>query len=1135
MANSITPAGTSRTLFGIATGDIITGGSITASSFLGIGKDITFINANNITSGNIGVSRGGTGNNSFINNAIVFNSNNQLISDNNLSWRANVLRINNRDFLSDTSNYVRSTSNRLSTLIYNNTDTLTQSITSNIKQTNLNVSNYILSTSNKLINFIKTEQANNVFYPATTTTLGGVQIGDGLYVNDRGVISVMPEIVYTVFPTINNTSLTFSSVPNTNYQVCKFLYNSSIGTTFDRKNAASLILPVWYKFTNDNKIIINGINGDDDITIIKNSGYQGYSENSLTNLELYGDITIKPSIEEINIEYTPLDTSYIELNCITDTPTYCKFEKNFDINSIFKSFNYWAMTIGLWVKINTYSEELVIIEFSNDNSANLRKLNINYADDTLKFFIDKNIDPVITIPQIYKTYWYHILWSIERMENYFKVIVHINGIEKKNIDITNDYLYSLGFNNYIKNTISSTANTSNYNFCVSDTKIYNYALHNDEKLEVYNANYYTKYLVDFKDTATICDIMAYGGGGGGSSNYGGGAGKLVYANDAYIASGLKTIQVGRGGSGYYSNMSNFQFALNGNETTFENLIADGGGAITNYIFDYNVSNTFVYTCNYSYYSPARQIMIPATFTSNIITVVTKSSNIIVHINGGSGSGDYGTITNFNNTSELRTFLGGTNNIYSYGYIGGEYGGGGAGSAGISITGGTGLYGLNLNNINVDTDKYFNFNNTINFKKDFNIVNNEIGELNGGNVYIASGGAGMSLGTNEKGVSSIGYNSVNSGSGGNTGKNGKNGALLLRVLTNIDKKILPKFIGETSNYVTSSSNNIINFVKNLASQTGLSLWTRATNNVYFNSGNVGIGVEPNNYKFEVASGTGVTYDPTITYGIHTSNDPNIIVDTNITNTNICAKFNSSIWTSGNVISSSDERIKKNIRDLQDDSALQMILNIQPKKYNYIDLRGRGLTDAGAGTEIYGFIAQQINEVIPDAVKIQTEFIPNIFSVADYNIAENIITLSRNNSLRNNSLSIVKGSRIKCYDMRDNIIIVEVIEVISNGSGGSSVSFKIQNINYYNDKIFVYGTEVNDFHALNKEYINTLNVCAVQELHRKIVMQQEEIVELNEKINVLINYVDLSKIMTLQDEINELRSRFDVLLNYIDLSK
>ena len=1132
MANSITPAGTSRTLFGIATGDIITGGSITASSFLGVGKDITFINANNITSGNIGVSRGGTGNNSFINNALVFNSNNQLISDNNLSWRANVLRINNRDFLSDTSNYVRITSNKLSTIIYSSTDTLAQSITSNISQTNLNTSNYVLSTSNTLIHLIKTEQANNVIFPATTTTLGGVQIGDGLYINDKGVISVMPEIVNTVFPTINNTSLTFTQVPNSDYKVCKFVYNSSIGTTFDRNNAGSLILPIWYKFTNDNKVVNNGI------TIIKNSGYQGYLANSLTRLELHGDITIKPSIEEINMEFTLLDTTYIELNCITETPTFCKFERNFDINSIFKAFNYWAMTIGFWLKINSFSDEIIILEFSNDNSGNLRKLNINYANNTLKFFIDKDKEPVITIPQIYRAVWYHILWSIERLDNIsnmFEVIVSINGVKKETLAITNSYLYILGFNNYIKNTISSTANTSNYNFCVSDFKIYNYALQDDEKMEIYNANYYTKYLIDFKDTATICDIMAYGGGGGGSSNYGGGAGKLVYANDAYIASGLKTIKIGRGGCGYYSNMSNYHVALKGTETTFENLIADGGGAISNYLFDYKFSNIFVYTCNYSYYSPVRLTMIPATFTSNILTIVTKTSNNIIHIDGGSGSGDFGSITNFNITSSLRTFLGDTSNIYSYGFIGGEYGGGGTGSSGVSIAGGAGLYGLNINNINIDTDKYFNFKNTINFKNDFNLVNNEIGELNGGNVYIACGGAGMSLGDNEKGIPGIGYNSANSGSGGNTGEKGKNGALLLRVLAKIDKKVLPKFIGETSNYVTTSSNNIIDFVKTLANESGSLLWTRATSNVYFNSGNVGIGIEPNNYKFEVASGTGITGDTlndlAITYGFHTSNDPNIIVATNIVNSNICAKFNSSIWTSGNVISSSDERIKKNIRDLQDDSALQMILNIQPKKYNYIDLQTKG---SSAGTEIYGFIAQQIKEVIPDAVKIQTEFIPNIFSVADYNIAENIITLpSRLQS--GGSLNIAKATRIKCYDMRDNMIIVEVIEVIEVIEILNIISIKIKNIKYYNDKIFVYGTEVNDFHALNKEYINTLNVCAVQELHRKIITQQEEITGLNEKINVLINYVDLSKIMTLQDEINDLRSRFDVLLNYIDLSK
>ena len=78
-------------------------------------------------------------------------------------------------------------------------------------------------------------------------------------------------------------------------------------------------------------------------------------------------------------------------------------------------------------------------------------------------------------------------------------------------------------------------------------------------------------------------------------------------------------------------------------------------------------------------------------------------------------------------------------------------------------------------------------------------------------------------------------------------------------------------------------------------------------------------------------------------------------------------------------------------------------------------------------------------------------------------------------------------------------------------------------------------MNDFHAVNKEYINTLNVCAVQELHRKITAQQTEIKELNEKVNVLLSYIDLSRMTTIQDEINDLKARYDLIINYIDLSK
>ncbi len=64
-------------------------------------------------------------------------------------------------------------------------------------------------------------------------------------------------------------------------------------------------------------------------------------------------------------------------------------------------------------------------------------------------------------------------------------------------------------------------------------------------------------------------------------------------------------------------------------------------------------------------------------------------------------------------------------------------------------------------------------------------------------------------------------------------------------------------------------------------------------------------------------------------------------------------------------SSDIRIKKNIKDIDDDTALQKILQIQPKTYEYIDKLERG------NDSVYGFIAQQIKEVIPEAEKIKKQ--------------------------------------------------------------------------------------------------------------------------------------------------------------------
>ena len=101
----------------------------------------------------------------------------------------------------------------------------------------------------------------------------------------------------------------------------------------------------------------------------------------------------------------------------------------------------------------------------------------------------------------------------------------------------------------------------------------------------------------------------------------------------------------------------------------------------------------------------------------------------------------------------------------------------------------------------------------------------------------------------------------------------------------------------------------------------------------------------------------------------------------------------------------------------------------------------------------------------------------------------------------------NDNIKCFDNDGNKILVKVDEVIDD------LTFKVKAIDdmkvfdYTANKIFVYGTEVDDFHTLNKEYIFTLNVCATQELHRRIKSQDERIRELEEKVQRLLNYISL----------------------------
>lgn len=239
-------------------------------------------------------------------------------------------------------------------------------------------------------------------------------------------------------------------------------------------------------------------------------------------------------------------------------------------------------------------------------------------------------------------------------------------------------------------------------------------------------------------------------------------------------------------------------------------------------------------------------------------------------------------------------------------------------------------------------------------------------------------------------------------------------------------------------------------------------------------NVGFGIAPV-AKLHVASGsynTGSINQRYFNYGT-------ALTQGALTMADVCGVFDSSIWVKSYIASSSDARIKKEINDINDDNALQKLLAIQPKTYKYID------NIANTSNIVYGFIAQQIAEVIPDAVSIKEEIIPNIYNVVPS--SSNIIYMDTSNYILSSNLDInlitLDGTRAtyKIQEYTSNSITVD------------------KDLNSSN--VFAYGYAVNDFHSLNKDYIFTLNVCATQQLYNIIQEQSKKIQDLENKLALL----------------------------------
>ena len=763
MSDSITPFGTTRSIFSLATNDLEINGDITASKFIGSGEKLTNITIKSINesiynyNNKLNRSLGGTGNNSYINKGILFNSDEIDISgfdtSSNFIWdnKEKTLFINNIDVVKDYSNYILKTSNTISNNIIAASNTIITDIINHI-QSNIEIIN---------LNGIPKTSTNNY---------GLVKVGEGLFVNNEGVITIKPQDIIIIRPDVE-PNLTPITIPDTYYEKFIFKYDPDRGTTFDNLDGVrSSVIPYWFNF--DYNKIINSSN------ILSTGYYQNVGIVLNNNI----DVQIRPTSEE-KYEYTPLNNNYLYFNGTENSFAY--FHESVDIYDIYNNVlaiggNTVGITLSLWFKIDekiTATSKNSILFFSNDiyNDYTIEINIILDANDNLNkillviFNLRQFTYLINTSIELYK--WYNLVWCIDSTGRWK---VHLNDINKTDSIIDSKAVIEnkkYAIKNIGKSVIRNIE-TCVKKLSISDVRIYNRVLTNVEITELYNTNFYTEYNLSFNDNNyTKCDILLIGGGGGGTNEAGGGAGELIYIENATIDKKIYNVKIGRGGSGkIIKNIDNVDKTIQNNtkgiNTIFGDLIINGGGS-------YNINSGA----------------------------------------GGSGSGNGGASilsTNYNNFITA-------NNIYyrgNNGYIT-NGGGGGSQSPGYIINGGDGITSIIDNGRVISLNKIFSLSD--------NNIEGGYYDSNTGSNYFAGGGSSVSNGAlggiGGGGSGSINfdlnktYNGLdNTGSGGggylNHGFSGGSGIIILRYL---NKEILNTGI---KNDIIDTSNILSNRINNL---------------------------------------------------------------------------------------------------------------------------------------------------------------------------------------------------------------------------------------------------------------------------------------------------------------------------------
>lgn len=191
--------------------------------------------------------------------------------------------------------------------------------------------------------------------------------------------------------------------------------------------------------------------------------------------------------------------------------------------------------------------------------------------------------------------------------------------------------------------------------------------------------------------------------------------------------------------------------------------------------------------------------------------------------------------------------------------------------------------------------------------------------------------------------------------------------------------------------------------------------------------------------------------------------------------------------GGVMGLSDMRIKKDIVPVPDNHALSIIRKLDAKYYNYIDFVERG------ARRTVGFIAQHVKEHIPEAVSLKTGFIPSEMRIIEpkwLKLSDKVWSFKVED--------LENGGRYK-FLVGDESNSEEKIWKTED-DGKTFLTDKVY------EKIFLYGKEIDDLHAIDKQKIFAVSYAALQQVDKNQQVLQKKVSDLEDTVAKLSKRLD-----------------------------